>query len=148
MRLCGHFPLVFLAVAGCAGSSEGSNAAPIAEDAGTAVDGGATAVDSGATTVDAAAATLAAPRLDSLMKMSGALHVNWTNLESACTTVRVERKDDQGHDWAEKFSVPGTANNKMDGTATANAIYTYRVRCEKSGAFSAYSNELAKNPTL
>lgn len=88
---------------------------------------------------------LAAPQLDNLMKMSGALHVQWTNNQADCDTVRVERKTD-ADTWAEKYAVPGSVDNKMDGTATSNTTYTYRVRCEKGSSFSDYSNELAKNP--
>ncbi|MFO0761997.1 MAG: hypothetical protein U0359_36490 [Byssovorax sp.] len=92
-------------------------------------------------------AMLLAPKLDLLMKMQGALHVMWTNEQADCDTVRIERKSDTA-DWAEKYSVPGTVDNKMDGTANTNTMYTFRLRCEKGGVFSPYSNELSKNPKL
>lgn len=151
MRVSLALSVCALLASGCASSNDGGAATSTAGDSGattTPADSGATTADAGTNAADAAPAALTAPRLDSLMKMSGALHVNWTNLQSGCDTVRVERKSDQGEDWTEKFSVPGTVNNKMDGTATANAVYTYRLRCAKGGAFSAYSNELSKNPTL
>ena len=85
------------------------------------------------------------PRLTELMKMDGALHVMWVNRQPDCDTVRIERRE-ATTDWAERFSVPGEADNKMDGSATSDLAYFYRLRCEEGGAFSAYSNELSANP--
>ena len=130
---------------GCSSSSE--------KTAEPAVDSGAAAEETGATddvggddaAAEAAPAEMKAPTLDQLMKMSGALHVMWTNNQT-CDYVLIERKDDTT-DWKQIFSVKGSYNNKMDSTATANTNYTYRLRCKVGDAMSAYSNELTKNPT-
>jgi hypothetical protein len=127
---------------GASTSTGGSGGAGGVDSAGGA--GGAGGASNGAGGGQQQALT--PPHLDELMKMGGALHVMWTNVQPDCDTVRIERKTD-ADDWAEKFSVPGTVDNKMDGLATADVLYTYRVRCEKAGAFSDYSNELSKNPT-
>ncbi len=110
---------------------------------GGALDDDAAIPEDAATGDDAA---LQAPQLDQLMKMAGALHVFWTNVQPDCDSVRLERSTDAAA-WAERFTLPGTADNKMDATATANVTYTFRLRCEKGGAFSEYSNELSMNPT-
>lgn len=131
---------------GAAGSGGSTPDSGTTDDAmSDAMDEMSTDAADGATT-DAPATSLAAPHLDMVMKMNGALHVTWTNNQPDCDTVRVERKTDTDA-WAEKYSVPGSVDNKMDGTATANTTYTYRVRCAKGGAFSDYSNEMSKNPT-
>ncbi len=138
------FVFIVSSLTACSAGVSSEVAGPVA-DAGDE-DGATTVPDGGATERDSAT-VLEAPRLDTLVKMSGALHVSWTNRQSDCTTVRVERKSD-AEDWAERFSVSGRINNKMDGTATRNTTYTYRLRCERAGAFSAYSNELGRNPTI
>ena len=112
------------------------------DDTGDGATSGSTTTATGTGTGTA----LTPPHLDELVKMGGALHLMWTNVQPDCDAVRIERKTDVDG-WAEKFSVPGTVDNKMDGLATGDVTYTYRLRCEKGGALSAYSNELAKNPT-
>lgn len=91
--------------------------------------------------------TLAAPVLTDVMKMAGALHVTWKNVQTDCDSVDVERKTDTG-DYKVAYTVPGTVNNKMDTAATMNMTYTYRVRCKKGAEYSPYSNEMSKNPVL
>lgn len=94
-----------------------------------------------------ATATLAAPTIDQLMKMGGALHVMWTNNQLDCDSVEAERKSDTDP-YAVIFSVPGTVDNKMDSAASANMLYTYRLRCKKGDAYSDYSPEVSRNPKL
>lgn len=145
MKTFAHVPLVlgFAIAVGCSSSSEKTSEPAVdsggAEEAGGAVDVGD--ADAG----EIPPAEPKAPTLDQLMKMSGALHVMWTN-NQACDYVLLERKDDT-NDWKQVFSVKGTYDNKMDGSATANTNYTYRLRCRVGDAMSAYSNELSKNPT-
>ena len=78
--------------------------------------------------------------------MTGALHVNW-ELPEECDGVELERKDGDA-EFAVKYTLPGTVDNKHDGTATANMVYTYRARCKVGTDYSEYSNEMSKNPTL
>lgn len=129
---------------GCS-SSDTTSTGPAAEDTGSAEE---TAVVDDTGTEEAAvdaASELKAPTLDQLMKMSGALHIMWTN-NQVCDSVVGERKT-ATTDYKQIFSVPGTVNNKMDGAATADTDYTYRLRCKVGTTFSPYSNELTKNPT-
>lgn len=124
--------IFFFAVAGC---SESETKAP-ASSSGTSGTGGGPG----------------APKLDDLVKMSGALHVMWTNPAEGCDSVEGERQaamaDGTVHEaYKVVFTEPGEADNKHDMTATADMDYTYRLRCKKGDAFSAYSNEMTKNPT-
>lgn len=127
-----------------------SDTAPTA-DSGGAVDSEADAMDNGDGMIEDAAPETApelkAPTVTNVMKMSGALHVNWRNNQTGCTGVEVERKTDTDP-YKVVFTVPGTVNNKMDASATANTTYTYRLRCKMGTDYSPYSNEMSKNPTL
>ena len=117
----------------------------------SSTDTGGTTPPTGGT--DAAAATdsggsspssLKAPVITMVMQMEGALHVMWTNAETSCDSIEGERKSNGS--YASAFSVPGTVDNKMDAKATDNMTYTYRIRCKKGTAYSAYSNEMGGNP--
>jgi hypothetical protein len=88
---------------------------------------------------------LQAPMMTGVAPMAGALHVTWMNMQSDCDTVEGERKSGTGA-YAAAFSVPGSVDNKMDTAATSNMTYTFRLRCNKGGTFSAYSNEMTGNP--
>jgi hypothetical protein len=92
------------------------------------------------------AAQPAAPVLDELMPMQGGLHVMWTNAEPACDSIEIERKS-ATEAYAVVFVLPGEADNKHDPNASMDTDYTYRIRCEKGGLYSDYSNELGANPT-
>ena len=83
--------------------------------------------------------------MKSVEKMDGALMLYWMNMEAGCTSVEGERKEGSGA-YSVVFTVPGEADNKHDATATKDATYTYRLRCVKAGARSAYSDEMAMNP--
>jgi hypothetical protein len=86
-----------------------------------------------------------APMLMEVEPMEGALHLMWMNMQNDCSSVEAERKMASGA-YEPAFSVPGSIDNKMDAAATENMTYTYRLRCKKGSAFSAYSNELSGNP--
>ena len=87
-----------------------------------------------------------APVLDELEPVHGAVHVYWTNVTPDCDFVHGERKTD-ALAYAEVFSEPGTVDNKADQGATElGTSYTYRLRCEKVGVMSDYSNELSGSP--
>lgn len=86
-----------------------------------------------------------APMMKSVEKMEGALMLYWMNMESGCVSVEGERKEGSGA-YAVVFTVPGEVDNKHDSTATKDATYTYRLRCLKGKATSAYSDEMSMNP--
>ena len=81
-----------------------------------------------------------------VMPMEGALHLEWMNNQGDCDLVEAERKM-HSDPFQPIFSVPGTADNKMDASATDDMDYTYRLRCKKGGSYSDYSNEMSGNPT-
>lgn len=142
--------VVLVAVGGCSSSSsEDHNAHGSSSSSGS---GSTSSSSSGGTSTSGTpAASLKAPTLDTVEKMMGALHVMWTNSDSGCDSVVGERKaemaDGTVHEpYKEVFSVPGEADNKHDTSATDDMKYTYRLRCKKGDAFSAYSNEKGLNP--
>jgi PBP1b-binding outer membrane lipoprotein LpoB len=85
------------------------------------------------------------PTIQEIMKMAGALHVTWTNAEASCDAIELERKTATAA-YKVVATLPGEADNKHDGTATAATMYTYRVRCKKAAAYSEYSNEMSASP--
>lgn len=92
-----------------------------------------------------------APSLDEVKKMMGALHVMWTNNEASCDSIEGERQAAMSdgsimEKYKVTFTVPGDADNKMDGSATDDMKYTYRLRCKKGSTYSEYSNEASGNP--
>lgn len=89
---------------------------------------------------------LAAPLVEMVMPMAPAgLHVTWKNVQADCEEIEGERKTATA-DYAVVFSVPGSADNKHDGTATDKVEYTYRLRCKKGSSYSPYSNEMSGTP--
>lgn len=105
----------------------------------------------GETSSGAAAAAPQAPKLDQVAKMTGSLHVTWTNPEGGCDSIEGERKATMAggvvhEEYKVAFTVPGEADNKHDMTATDDMDYTYRLRCKKGDKYSPYSNEMTKNP--
>ena len=87
-----------------------------------------------------------APNLTEVMPMTGGLHLTWENKQTDCDAIEAERMAGSV-DYAVVFSVPGTADNKMDDTATDKAMsYMYRLRCKKGASYSAYSNEKSGTP--
>jgi hypothetical protein len=85
------------------------------------------------------------PVLDTVMPMIGVLHVEWS-ASTTCDTIEAERKDPT-HAYAVAFSVSGTETSHMDSGASADMMYTYRLRCKMGETYSAYSNEKSANPT-
>jgi hypothetical protein len=126
---------------GTSGTTSGSSSSSSSGDPATDAGGSS----SGATTTPK---TIASPELTDLMVMTGGLHVVW-NLppkDTKCETIEGERKSaTEGYKVA--WTVPGTVDNKHDGDATENTMYTFRVRCKVGAEYSAYSNEMSKNPT-
>ena len=100
---------------------------------------------------DAEPPELEPPRLVLAEKMLGALHLTWVNPAPLCDAVEIERRTTTPDGavtsgFALVYSVPGVADNKHDGAATEDVTYGYRLRCQKAGRFSSYSNELSANP--
>ena len=118
-------------------------AAETTPDTASAPDTGATDT---ATTPETPAASLKAPKLTMVMKMMGVLHAMWTNNQTDCDSIEMERKDDMTA-YKVVFTLAGDLDNKMDSGASANMTYTYRLRCKKGADYSPYSNEMSANPT-
>lgn len=136
--------LVIAALVTAACSSSTETKTPSTSDSGAA----AANEDSDAGTT---AAAPAAPKITMIMKMSGALHVSWTNVEKSCDSIEGERQAQMAdgsimEKYKVVFTVPGDADNKHDTTATEDMKYTYRLRCKKAGTYSDYSNEMSANP--
>ena len=105
----------------------------------------------GTTSGAPATVTLKPPAIDTVAKMMGALHVMWTNAETSCDSVEGERQATMSDGsvmakYKVVFTVSGEADNKHDTSATDAMKYTYRLRCKKGTAYSAYSNEMSGNP--
>ena len=130
---------------GTSTSSSGTSGAPTASSSGGSSSGDTTssggAGDAGGTVTPKAAG----PKLTDIMKMTGSLHVSW-ELPDECDAVELERKDGDTADYVVKYKLPGTVDNKHDGTATENMVYTYRTRCKVGTEYTEYSNEMSKNP--
>lgn len=91
------------------------------------------------------------PKIDQVVKMDVGLHVTWTNPAASCEAIEGERKaqmpDGSVHEqYKVVFTVPGSADNKHDASATENMSYTYRLRCKSGSSYSSYSNEVSGNP--
>lgn len=92
------------------------------------------------------AGTLQAPVLTEVMPMTGGLHLTWENKQTDAETTEVERMSGSKA-YELVFSVPASADNKMDDTATdKTAMYMYRLRCKKGAVYSDYSNEKSGTP--
>jgi hypothetical protein len=101
-------------------------------------------------TPDGSSSPPTAPKLSSVDKMDGSLHVTWTNNDT-CDAVEGESKAMMAsgavhHAYSVAFTVPGDVDNKHDTTATDDMTYTYRLRCKKGSLYSSYSNEISANP--
>lgn len=145
------------ALAGCSSTTEptpstsstsGTNGS--SGSSGTSGSSGET-TSGGTTSGDPAPATPKAPTIDMIMKMTGGLHVMWSNTEKSCETIEGERKAEKSDGtvvapYAVAFTVPGEADNKHDAKATEALKYTYRLRCKKAGVYSTYSNEMSGSP--
>lgn len=89
--------------------------------------------------------SLKAPVINNVEPMVGGLHITWENKQADCDTIEGERM--MGTDPYQKaFSVPGSADNRMDTDATGKMMYMYRLRCKKGDAYSDYSNEMSGMP--
>jgi hypothetical protein len=87
-----------------------------------------------------------APVMKSVMPMSGALHVTWTNVTEDCDAVLVFRKQDDG-EYALEYTMAGSANQKHDDEANvASSTYCYKAQCERGELVSPDSNEKCGSP--
>ncbi len=154
--------------AAACGSSDSSSGTPATADASTGTDA-AVGTDASSPASDASlpvsvalpdvavvdaandssadAGALLAPLLDLMQSTDAGVKVGWVNNTTDCTSVRGERKYGLVS-YTEVFSVAGSATNTVDTSSSAIANpsstqCTYRVRCERGGAYSPYSNELS-----
>jgi hypothetical protein len=140
-------------LAACSSTEESKTPAPTSSGGSSGTSGSSgSSGSSGETSSGAPAATLKAPKISSVGKMMGALHVMWTNQDTTCESVVGERKAEMAsgmvhEEFKEVFTVPGEADNKHDTSATDDMTYTYRLRCKKGTAFSDFSNTMSGNPT-
>lgn len=112
-----------------------------------ATSGGTSGATSGGPTVNGPSP----PKIEHVAKMTGSLHVTWTNPTTRCDDIEGERKAEMSDGTVHEpykvvFTVPGSADNKHDTSATADMKYTYRLRCKAGSAYSEYSNEMSGNP--
>jgi hypothetical protein len=128
--------LVFAVLPACGGDDSSGTSDASTSDAATTDD---------AATADAGATAPAAPTITMLMKMTGGLHVSWTNATKDCDTIIGERKT-AADAYVVAFTVPGAADNKHDGLLTAGTTYTYRLHCVRGGLSSPFSNEMSGTP--
>lgn len=77
--------------------------------------------------------------------MAGVLHVEWTT-KAPCDFIEAERKDDRHSTYVRAFEIAGDKTSHMDGDASMNKTYTYRLRCRVGSTVSGYSSEMAANP--
>jgi len=148
--------MFIVAVAGCSSSETptpptGSSGSSSGSAGSSGTSGAPNTTSSGGEDVSGGSSAPKAPTLDQLAKMSGALHVMWTNPEDGCDSIEGERKATMAggtvhEEYKVAFTVPGEADNKHDMTATDDMDYTYRLRCKKGDKYSSYSNEMTKNP--
>jgi hypothetical protein len=131
-------PALLFGLSACSSSDSSTSSGTSTDDAGTTP-----ALDA-APEVDAASLPKA-PTLDMLMRMTGGLHVMWTNNESRCDAIEGERKTATDA-YMVVFTLDGALDNQHDGPLTAGTAYTYRLRCKKAGVYSVYSNEKSGTP--
>lgn len=93
-----------------------------------------------------AAETPEAPVMKSLAKMSGALHVSWSNVTADCDAVHLSRNENGG-EYGEIKKLAGTATSQHDtGANDSSVTYCYTASCERAGLFSVESNEKCGSP--
>lgn len=93
-----------------------------------------------------AAAPPAPPQLVVVKPMAGVLHVEWRTT-APCDFIEAERKDERHPGYVHAFEVKGDRTSHMDGDATMNTTYTYRLQCKVGAQLSGYSGEMSGNPT-
>lgn len=127
------FPLLLIFAALMGGCGDGD------EDIASQVTGGA----GGDPTTEG---PLETPVLEAVIPMAKVLRVRWS-VASPCDDIDGERRTD-AITFAPAFTVPGSDTDFVDEDANANESYTYRVRCVRGNAASAWSNLLSGNPFL
>jgi hypothetical protein len=88
----------------------------------------------------------AAPTLDTVAAMHGALHVFWTNETTDCDAIEGERSIDDAP-FEALFTVDGDVEDWSDDEATdPDLVYAYRLRCRRGNEMSPYSNVDERSP--
>lgn len=143
--------MLVLTAAACSSSTEKTHDPGTSGSSGTPAPTPSVDPPGGTTSGAPTPVTIKPPTVDTVAKMMGALHVMWTNTEASCDSVEGERQAQMAdgsvmEKFKVVFTVPGEADNKHDTTATSAMQYTYRLRCKKGAAYSAYSNEMSGTP--
>ena len=86
-----------------------------------------------------------APMIQSVMPMSGGLHVVWTNVMTDCDKIELLRNKDGGA-YAVAYTLTGAATSQHDTQATSPGTYCYKARCVKGTQTSPESNEKCGTP--
>lgn len=131
-------------VAACGGDDKGSSTSSSGGPSPAPTSESSSGGDADAGTTATPTPKAAGPKITQIMKMTGSLHVVW-ELPTECDGVELERKDGDA-EYKVAYKLPGTVDNKHDGTATADMLYTYRARCKVGAEYTEYSNEMSKNP--
>jgi len=127
-----------------AGAGGGATAASTTGATSTSGAGGSGATSGGAGGANTAVPE--APQMKSAMKMSGALHVSWTNVTTDCDKIHVSRNENAGT-FDEVYVLAGAATSQHDTGATDSSLtYCYKASCERDGLSSADSNEVCGTP--
>lgn len=132
---------------GTAAGTGGGTSATTTTSAATSGAGGAGGDTSAATGTGGSAATAPeAPDMKSAMKMSGALHVSWTNITTDGDAIHLFRNQNGGA-FEEAYVLVGVATSQHDTAATDSSVtYCYRAQCERDGLFSVDSDEVCGTP--
>lgn len=86
-----------------------------------------------------------APMMQSVMPMSGGLHVMWMNVTTDCDKIELLRNKDGGA-YAVAYTLTGAATSQHDTQATGPGTYCYKARCVKGTQTSPESNEKCGTP--
>lgn len=85
------------------------------------------------------------PKIVSVIKMSGNLHVTWKNLDTGLTKVELLRKKDAG-EYAVAYTYTKAATSQHDVGAYAPGTFCYQVRTTRGDLQSELSNEMCGTP--
>ena len=135
--------------AGCGDSGTGAGGAGGTSTTSNTTGSGSTSSSSGTTSATGSTGTgtttPAAPVIQSVEPLGGALHVMWMNTTMGCDKVELDRKKDAGA-YATAYTLTGSATSQHDTQATAPGTYCYKARCLKGGGKSPDSNEKCGTP--
>jgi hypothetical protein len=132
--------LVFLGSALLVGCGSGSAPTTVDDETGATADTANDETLVSDTSDDTAPVAPNAPKIISLMKMGGNLHVAWALNDTGITLVELWRKKDAG-DYVLAYSWKAPATNQHDTDAVAPGTFCYKVRSGRGDLLSEFSNE-------